>query len=144
MTAVQITRLRPDARIPAQAYDGDAGLDLSACERVELAPGERAVVGTGIAVAIPPGHAGFVLPRSGLAARHGLGKVNAPGLIDEGYRGEVKVILLNTDRSEAFVVEPGMRIAQLVIVQLPQVELVEVDELPPSERGADGLGSSGR
>jgi dUTP pyrophosphatase len=101
-------------------------------------------VGTGIAVAIPPGHAGFVLPRSGLAARHGLGKVNAPGLIDEGYRGEVKVILLNTDRSEAFVVEPGMRIAQLVIVQLPQVELVEVDELPPSERGAGGLGSSGR
>jgi dUTP pyrophosphatase len=94
-------------------------------------------------VAIPPGHAGLVVPRSGLAARHGLGKVNAPGLIDEGYRGEVKVILLNTDRSEPFVVEPGMRIAQLVIVELPRVELVEVDELPPSERGTGGLGSSG-
>jgi dUTP diphosphatase len=143
VTAVQVTRLRPDARLPAQAYDGDAGLDLSACERVELGPGERAVVGTGIAVAIPPGHAGLVLPRSGLAARHGLGKVNAPGLIDEGYRGEVKVILLNTDRTERFVVEPGMRIAQLVVVELPQVEVVEVDELPPSERGAGGLGSSG-
>ena len=143
MTAVQVTRLRPDARLPAQAYDGDAGLDLSACERVELGPGERAVVGTGIAVAIPPGHAGLVLPRSGLAARHGLGKVNAPGLIDEGYRGEVKVILLNTDRAESFVVEPGMRIAQLLVVELPQVEVVEVDELPPSERGVGGLGSSG-
>ena len=100
-------------------------------------------MGTGIAVAIPPGHAGLVLPRSGLAARHGLGKVNAPGLIDEGYRGEVKVILLNTDRTEPFVVEPGMRIAQLVVVELPQVEVVEVDELPPSDRGAGGLGSSG-
>jgi dUTP pyrophosphatase len=144
VTTVQITRLRPDARLPGRAHDGDAGLDLSACERVELAPGGRAVVGTGIAVAIPRGHAGLVLPRSGLAARHGLGKVNAPGLIDEGYRGEVKVILLNTDRDEPFVVEPGMRIAQLVIVELPHVELVEVDELPPSERGTGGLGSSGR
>ena len=143
MTAVQVTRLRPDARLPAQAYDGDAGLDLSACERVELGPGERAVVGTGIAVAIPPGHAGLVLPRSGLAARHGLGKVNAPGLIDEGYRGEVKVILLNTDRTEPFVVEPGMRIAQLVVVELPQVELLEVEDLPASDRGTGGLGSSG-
>jgi dUTP pyrophosphatase len=143
VTPVQVTRLRPDARLPAQAYDGDAGLDLSACERDVLGPGERAVVGTGIAVAIPPGHAGLVLPRSGLAARHGLGKVNAPGLIDEGYRGEVKVILLNTDRTEPFVVEPGMRIAQLVVVELPQVEVVEVDELPPSDRGAGGLGSSG-
>lgn len=101
------------------------------------------MVGTGLAVAIPRGHAGLVVPRSGLAARHGLGKVNAPGLIDPGYRGEVKVILLNTDRTEPFVVEPGMRIAQLVIVELPAVELVEVDELPPSERGEGGLGSSG-
>lgn len=143
MTTLRVSRLRPDARLPARAYDGDAGLDLTACERVELAPGTRAVVGTGIAVAIPPGHAGLVVPRSGLAARHGLGKVNAPGLIDEGYRGEVKVILINTDRDEPFVVEPGMRIAQLVIVELPRVRLVEVDELPPSERGADGLGSSG-
>ena len=143
MTAVQVKRLRPDARLPVQAYPGDAGLDLAACERVELAPGERAVVGTGIAVAIPPGHAGLVVPRSGLAARHGLGKVNAPGLIDEGYRGEVKVILLNTDREAPFVVEPGMRIAQLVVVELPSIELLEVDELPASERGNGGLGSSG-
>ena len=136
-------RLREDARLPGQAYDADAGLDLASCERVEIPPGGRAVVGTGIAVAIPPGHAGLVLPRSGLAAEHGLGKVNAPGLIDEGYRGEVKVILLNTDRSERFVVEPGMRIAQLVVVELPQVELLEVDDLPASERGSGGLGSSG-
>lgn len=143
MTPVPVKRLRPDARLPAQAYPGDAGLDLAACERVELAPGARAVVGTGIAVAIPPGHAGLVVPRSGLAARHGLGKVNAPGLIDEGYRGEVKVILLNTDREVPFIVEPGMRIAQLVVVELPSIELLEVDELPASERGDDGLGSSG-
>ena len=129
--------------MPGQAYEADAGLDLAACERLEIAPGERAVVGTGLAVAIPPGYAGLVVPRSGLAARHGLGKVNAPGLIDPGYRGEVKVILLNTDRVQPFVVEPGMRIAQLVIVELPAVELVEVDELPPSERGEGGLGSSG-
>lgn len=143
MTAVSVKRLRPDARLPVQAYPGDAGLDLAACERVELAPGERAVVGTGIAVAIPPGHAGLVVPRSGLAARHGLSKVNAPGLIDEGYRGEVKVILLNTDRQAPFVVEPGMRIAQLVVVELPSIELLEVEELPASERGDGGLGSSG-
>jgi dUTP pyrophosphatase len=140
---VPVRRLRADARLPRQAYEADAGLDLSAAERVEIGPGERAVVGTGLAVAIPAGHAGLVVPRSGLAARHGLGKVNAPGLIDPGYRGEVKVILLNTDRAEPFVVEPGMRIAQLVIVELPAVELVVVDELPPSERGEGGLGSSG-
>ena len=143
MTAVPVKRLRPDALLPVQAYPGDAGLDLAACERVEIAPGRRAVVGTGIAVAIPPGHAGFVVPRSGLAAKHGLSKVNAPGLIDEGYRGEVKVILLNTDREESFVVEPGMRIAQLVVVELPSVEIREVEELPASERGDGGLGSSG-
>jgi dUTP pyrophosphatase len=141
--ALEVKRLRPDARVPAQAYPGDAGFDLAACERVELPPGGRATVGTGIAVAIPPGHAGLVVPRSGLAARHGLGEVNAPGLIDEGYRGEIKVILLNTDLETHFVVEPGMRIAQLVVVELPQVELVEVDELPASERGHGGFGSSG-
>jgi dUTP pyrophosphatase len=141
--AVPIRRLRDDAQLPGQAYEADAGLDLAACDRIEIPPGGRAVVGTGLAVAIPRGHAGLVVPRSGLAARHGLGKVNAPGLIDPGYRGEVKVILLNTDRTEPFVVEPGMRIAQLVIVELPAVELVEVDELPPSERGEGGLGSSG-
>lgn len=143
MTAVQVKRLRPEALVPVRAYPGDAGFDLTACERLELEPGGRGVVGTGIAVALPPGHAGLVVPRSGLAAKHGLGKVNAPGLIDEGYRGEIKVILHNTDRSVPFVVEPGMRIAQLVIVELPRVDLVEVDELPSSERGDGGLGSSG-
>ena len=143
MTRVAVKRLYPDAVVPDRAYAGDAGFDLTSRERVELEPGARAVVGTGIAVAIPPGHAGLVLPRSGLAAEHGLVKVNAPGLIDVGYRGEVKVILLNTDRSERFVVEPGMRIAQLVVVELPQVELLEVEDLPASERGSGGLGSSG-
>ncbi len=143
MTELPVARLREDAVLPAQAYEGDAGLDLAACERAELAPGERAVVGTGVAVAIPDGHAGLVLPRSGLAARHGLTIVNAPGLIDSGYRGEVKVILLNTDSSDPFVIEPGMRIAQLVLVEATSVRLVEVDELPESERGAAGLGSSG-
>lgn len=143
VTTLAVRRLRPDAVLPTQAYPGDAGFDLAACERVELPPGGRAMVGTGIAVALPPGHAGFVVPRSGLAARHGLGKVNAPGLIDEGYRGEIKVILLNTDRETPFVVEPGMRIAQLVVVELPRIELIEVDELPESERGGAGLGSSG-
>ncbi len=138
-----VKRLRPDAIAPTRAYPGDAGFDLAACERVELEPGARAVVGTGLAVALPPGHAGLVVPRSGLAARHGIGKVNAPGLIDEGYRGEIKVILHNTDRETPFVVEPGMRIAQLVVVELPGVALVEVVELPASERGDAGLGSSG-
>jgi dUTP pyrophosphatase len=141
---LHVTRLRDDAVMPRQAYEGDAGLDLVACERVTLAPGERAVVATGIAVAIPEGHAGFVQPRSGLAARHGLGVVNSPGLVDPGYRGELKVVLLNTDPREPFTVEPGMRIAQLVILPVPAVELVEADELPESaERGARGFGSSG-
>jgi dUTP pyrophosphatase len=141
---LHVTRLRDDAVMPRQAYEGDAGLDLVACERVTLAPGERAVVATGIAVAIPEGHAGFVQPRSGLAARHGLGVVNSPGLVDSGYRGELKVVLLNTDPREPFTVEPGMRIAQLVILPVPAVELVEADELPESaERGARGFGSSG-
>jgi dUTP pyrophosphatase len=138
-----IQRLREDAVLPARAYHGDAGLDLSACERVELAPGERAVVGTGLAVAIPEGYAGFVQPRSGLADRHGITIVNAPGLIDSGYRGELKVILLNTDSTHRFVVEPGMRIAQLVVLEAPGVELEEVDELPATERGVRGHGSSG-
>ena len=128
--------------MPERAYSGDAGLDLTACERVVLAPGERAVVATGVAVAIPDGYAGFVQPRSGLAARNGITIVNAPGLIDSGYRGEVRVILLNSDREEAFVVEPGMRVAQLVVLPVPELELVEVDELPASERGARGFGSS--
>jgi dUTP pyrophosphatase len=142
MIELPIQRLREDAVLPTQAYAGDAGLDLAACERVEIPPGERAVVATGLAVAIPEGYAGLVMPRSGLAARHGLGKVNSPGLIDSGYRGEVRVVLLNTDRREPFVVEPGMRIAQLVVVPIPGLELVEVDELPASERGVRGFGSS--
>ena len=142
MTELPVARLRDDAVLPAQAYDGDAGLDLAACERAELEPGERAVVGTGVAVAIPDGYAGLVLPRSGLAARHGLTIVNAPGLIDSGYRGELKVILLNTDAREPYVVEPGMRIAQLVLVEAASVHLVEVEELPASERGVRGFGSS--
>ncbi len=130
--------------MPERAYTGDAGLDLVACERVELAPGQRALVGTGLAVAIPEGYAGFVQPRSGLAARHGLTVVNSPGLVDSGYRGELRVVLLNTDASESFVVEPGMRIAQMVVLPVPEVELVEVDELPSSERGVRGFGSSAK
>lgn len=143
MTELQVTRLRDDAHLPRQAYAGDAGLDLAACERLTLQPGERAVIPTGVAVAVPDGYAGFVQPRSGLAARHGLSVVNSPGLIDPGYRGELKVVLLNTDRTEPFTIEPGMRVAQLVIVPVPAVELVEVEELPESaERGARGFGSS--
>ncbi len=135
-------RLRADAVVPARAYAGDAGLDLSACERVELGPGERALVGTGLAVAIPDGYAGFVQPRSGLATKHGISIVNTPGLVDSGYRGELRVALLNTDPRETFVVEPGMRIAQLVVLPVPEVEPVEVDELPESERGVRGFGST--
>jgi dUTP pyrophosphatase len=138
-----IQRLRDNAFVPQRAYHGDAGLDLAACERVELAPGERAIVGTGLAVAIPDGYAGFVQPRSGLADRHGISIVNSPGLIDSGYRGELKVILLNTDTTHPFVVEPGMRIAQLVVLEVPELELVELDELPATERGVRGHGSSG-
>ena len=128
--------------LPARAYSGDAGLDLAACERVELGPGERALVPTGLAVAIPDGYAGFVQPRSGLAAKHGITIVNTPGLVDSGYRGELLVNLLNTDPNEPFTIEPGMRIAQLVVIRVPGVELVEVDELPESERGVRGFGSS--
>ena len=142
MMQLPITRLRPEAVVPERAYAGDAGMDLSSCERIELAPGERALVPTGLAVAIPDGHAGFVQPRSGLAAKHGITIVNTPGLIDSGYRGELQVALLNTDAREAFVVEEGMRIAQLVVLALPELELVEVDELPDSERGVRGFGSS--
>ena len=139
---VAFRKLREDAVVPARAYDGDAGLDLASCEHVVLAPGERATVGTGLAVAVPDGYAGFVQPRSGLAARHGITIVNAPGLVDPGYRGEVRVVLLNTDATEPFVVEPGMRIAQLVVVPVASVEPVEAEELPESERGVRGFGSS--
>ena len=137
-----VVRLRDDARLPERAYAGDAGLDLASCEPVRLEPGERRVVPTGLAVAIPEGHAGFVQPRSGLAARHGIAVVNSPGLIDSGYRGEVKVVLLNTDLRDAFVTEPGEPIAQLVVLPVPRVAVREVDELPPSERGTRGFGSS--
>jgi dUTP pyrophosphatase len=142
VSSLPLKRLRPEAVLPARAYDGDAGLDLAACDRIELAPGARAVVGTGVAVAIPEGHAGFVQPRSGLASRHGIAVVNSPGLVDSGYRGELKVVLLNTDRDEPFVVEPGMRIAQLVVVPVATPEPEEVAELPGSERGERGFGSS--
>jgi dUTP diphosphatase len=139
---VAFRKLRGDAVVPVRAYEGDAGLDLSSCERVVLEPGERATVGTGLAVAVPDGYAGFVQPRSGLAARHGITIVNAPGLVDSGYRGEVRIVLLNTDAREPFIVEPGMRIAQLVVVPVAGVEPVETEELPESERGVRGFGSS--
>ena len=142
MIDVAVRRLRDDAALPRQAYPGDAGLDLASCERVVLAPGERATVPTGLAVEIPEGYAGFVQPRSGLAARHGIGVVNSPGLIDAGYRGEIRVVLLNTDVRESFTVEPGMRIAQLVIAPVATVRLVEVAELAASSRGDRGFGSS--
>jgi dUTP diphosphatase len=139
---IPVVRLRDDAVVPRNAYAGDAGLDLSTCEPLELRPGERALAKTGLAVAIPEGYAGFVQPRSGLAARHGLAVVNSPGLIDSGYRGEIQVILLNTDRERTFVAGPGERIAQLVVLAVPEVTLDEVDALPESERGARGFGSS--
>jgi len=128
--------------MPSTAYAGDAGLDLSSVERLVLRPGRRSMVGTGLAVAIPPGHAGFVQPRSGLAANHGIAVVNSPGLIDAGYRGELRVVLLNTDPERDFTIEVGDRIAQLVVLALPRIELVEVDELPGSERAERGFGSS--
>jgi dUTP diphosphatase len=142
VTELPIRRLRDDAIVPVQAYEGDAGLDLAACDRLEIRPGERALVSTGLAVAIPEGFAGFVQPRSGLAAEHGITVLNTPGLIDSGYRGEVRVILHNADARRPFVVEPGMRIAQLVVVPIAEIEPVEVEELPTSERGVRGFGSS--
>jgi dUTP diphosphatase len=143
VTELAVRRLREQAVLPERAYAGDAGLDLVACERLVIEPGGRGVVGTGIAVAVPDGHAGFVVPRSGLAARHGIAIVNAPGLVDSGYRGEVRVLLVNTDRAESFTVEPGMRIAQLVVVPVVVAEPLEVDVLPETERGMAGFGSSG-
>jgi dUTP diphosphatase len=139
---LEVMQVRAGARVPEHAYEGDAGLDLAACERVELGPGERALVPTGLAVAIPEGYAGFVQPRSGLAARDGITVVNSPGLIDSGYRGEIQVVLLNTDRERTFTAEAGDRIAQLVVLPVPDLSVREVDELPPSERGVRGFGSS--
>jgi dUTP pyrophosphatase len=142
--SLRFTRVSEGATAPTRAYDGDAGYDLYAAEAAHLGPGERASVGTGIALAIPDGHAGLVLPRSGLAARHGIALVNAPGLIDAGYRGEVRVLLLNTDREEPFQIGVGDRIAQLVLVQFAGEEIVEVESLDETVRGAGGFGSSGR
>ena len=142
MIELPVRRLRDDATLPAQAYAGDAGLDLAACGRHEVGPGERAVIPTGLAVEIPEGYGGFVLPRSGLAAKHGITLLNAPGLIDAGYRGEVRVVFHNTDAGETFVVEPGMRIAQLVVLPVPEITLLEQEELAETERGERGFGSS--
>lgn len=141
---LRVAKLKDGARVPARAHDGDAGLDLYACEAAHLGPGERWSVGTGVAVEIPAGHAGLVLPRSGLARDHGIALVNAPGLIDSGYRGEVRVLLLNTDPAETFRLEPGDRIAQLVIAPIALAEPVEVEALGDSARGDGGFGSSGR
>jgi dUTP pyrophosphatase len=140
---LRVRRLDARARLPTRAYPGDAGLDLYALEDGVLEPGERASIRTGIAVEIPEGEAGLVLARSGLAARHGIALVNAPGLIDAGYRGEIRVLLLNTDRSRSFEIAPGDRIAQLVLVRVQTPAVVEVEELEVSERGAGGFGSSG-
>jgi dUTP pyrophosphatase len=139
-----VRKLREGAVLPTRAHEGDAGLDLCACEAAHIGPGERWSVATGIAVEIPPGHAGLVLPRSGLAREHGISLVNAPGLIDSGYRGEVAVLLLNTDPAEIFRVEPGDRIAQLVVVSVAAAEPVQAEALGESERGEGGFGSSGR
>ena len=140
---LRFARLHREARAPAQAHPGDAGYDLFAAESAVLRPGERASVGTGIAVAIPDGCAGLVLPRSGLAARHGITLPNAPGLIDSGYRGELRVLLLNTDPAEPFGVSAGDRIAQLVLVRLEPAPLEEVEALEETARGLGGFGSTG-
>ena len=140
---LRYTRLSEEASAPERAHDGDAGYDLRAAEAATLAPGERGSVGTGIAVEIPDGCAGLVLPRSGLAMRHGIALVNAPGLIDAGYRGEVRVLLLNTDRSSSFEVSVGDRIAQLVVVRHEAGEVEEVASLEETARGASGFGSTG-
>jgi len=140
---LKVVRLDPRARLPTRAYPADAGLDLYALEQATLAPGERAAIRTGIAIELRDGDAGLVVPRSGLAARHGIALVNAPGLIDSGYRGEVRVLLLNTDRSTTFTVAAGDRIAQLLLVRVHTPAVVEVERLAPSERGGGGFGSSG-
>jgi dUTP pyrophosphatase len=143
VTELRVMKLRDDAVLPSRAHSGDAGFDLSACEEITIGVGERAAVGTGIAVEIPDGHAGLVVPRSGLALRHGISMVNSPGVIDAGYRGEVRLLLLNTDNASAFTVEPGMRVAQLLVVPLADIELIETDEATATDRGVGGFGSSG-
>lgn len=142
--AMRVQRLHEDARLPTRAHPGDAGLDLYAVEPALIGPAERVLVATGVSIELPPGHAGLVVPRSGLAARHGISVVNAPGLIDEGYRGELRVLLLNTDREAPFEVRAGDRIAQLVLIQVATPPVVEVDELSSSVRADGGFGSSGR
>ena len=141
---LRVVRLDARATLPTRAHPGDAGLDLHALEAATLQPGERASVATGIAVEIEPGHAGLVLPRSGLAARHGISLVNAPGLIDSGYRGELRVLLLNTDASQSFELHAGDRIAQLVLIAVAVAEPVEVTQLSDSPRASGGFGSTGR
>lgn len=141
---LRVAKLKDEAVVPSRAHAGDAGLDLYAAEAAHLGPGERWSVGTGVAVEVPDGNAGLVLPRSGLARDHGIALVNSPGLIDAGYRGEVRVLLLNTDPAETFRVEPGERIAQLVVVPVGLPEPLEVDSLSESARGDGGFGSSGR
>lgn len=143
MGELRVQRLHPAARLPVRAHDDDAGYDLCALEAATLAPGERAMLRTGIAIELPAGHAGLVVPRSGLAARHGIAIVNAPGLIDAGYRGELKVLLLNTDRERAFEIAAGDRIAQLVVVAVATPPIVEAEALAATMRGEGGFGSSG-
>ena len=133
--------IAPD--VPAYAHPGDAGADLVSAEALRLAPGERALVGTGVRLALPDGHVGFVVPRSGLATRHGITIVNAPGTVDAGYRGEIKVTLLNTDAEHAYDVAVGDRIAQLIVMPVPRARFIAVDELPDSARGEGGFGSTG-
>jgi dUTP pyrophosphatase len=144
VTELAFQRLHPDAALPERAHPGDAGFDLRSIEDVEVGPGERAMIGTGVAVAIPDGHAGLVLPRSGLASKHGLTLANAPGLIDSGYRGEVRCSVVNLDPHQSVKIVRGDRIAQLVVVEVAEVRPGWVDELPPSSRGESGFGSTGR
>ena len=144
MTELAFQRLDPNAALPERAHPGDAGFDLRSIEDVEVGPGERAMVRTGVAVAIPDGHAGLVLPRSGLASKHGLTLANAPGLIDSGYRGELICSVVNLDPHESVKIARGERIAQLVVVEVPERRPGWVDELPPSSRGESGFGSTGR
>ena len=144
MTELAFQRLDPDAALPERAHPGDAGFDLRSIEDIEVGPGERAMVRTGLAVAIPDGHAGLVLPRSGLASKHGLTLANAPGLIDSGYRGELICSVVNLDPHESVKIARGDRIAQLVVVEVPERRPGWVDELPPSSRGESGFGSTGR
>lgn len=141
---IPVVRLDRDLPLPRRAHDSDAGIDLLAAEDATLAPGERCAVPTGLALALEPGYAGFVQARSGRALREGLAVVNAPGLIDAGYRGEIKVIVANVDPTEKIEIRRGEKIAQLVVQEVTEVELVEVDELPASTRGANGFGSTGR